>query len=101
LRTLQFVGKDKGQFTATLRKNVNNYFKEKSISSKGNFKMILKSFFMLTLYLLPFILMLTLPLSGWMIFPLAAVMGIGMAGIGMSVMHDAVHGSFSKKKMAE
>jgi linoleoyl-CoA desaturase len=98
LRTLKFVGKDKRQFAATLRKNVNNYFEEKKISSKGNFKMILKSLCMLTLYLVPFIFILTLPLSGWMIFPLAAVMGIGMAGIGMSVMHDAVHGSFSKKR---
>ena len=26
------------------------------------------------------------------------LMGLGMAGIGMSVMHDANHGSYSKKK---
>jgi linoleoyl-CoA desaturase len=36
-------------------------------------------------------------MSAWLIFPLSIAMGIGMAGIGMSVMHDAVHGSFSKK----
>src|SRR6218665_3016583 len=97
MHTLKFVAKDRGQFTATLRKNVNDYFKEKGISSKGNFKMVFKSITMIACYLTPFILMLTLPMSGWLIFPLSAAMGIGMAGIGMSVMHDAVHGSFSKR----
>ncbi|MFL5751947.1 MAG: fatty acid desaturase family protein [Bacteroidia bacterium] len=97
MKTLKFVNKDRGQFTATLRKNVNTYFKEKNISSKGNFKMIFKSVAMLSMYFAPFVLMLTLPLSGWVIFPLSILMGIGMSGIGMSVMHDAVHGSFSKR----
>jgi linoleoyl-CoA desaturase len=96
MKTLKFV-KDRGQFTATLRKNVNDYFKEKGVSTKGNFKMVLKSIAMLSIYFAPFILMLTLPMSDWLIFPLSIVMGIGMAGIGMGVMHDAAHGSFSKK----
>lgn len=52
---------------------------------------------MITLYVTPFILMLIVPLSAWIILPLSIVMGIGMAGIGMNVMHDAVHGSFSTK----
>jgi linoleoyl-CoA desaturase len=30
--------------------------------------------------------------------PLAIIMGIGKAGIGMGVMHDAAHGSYSNKK---
>lgn len=82
---------------AVLKKNVNEYFKEKGISSKGNWKMGVKSAVMLSLYLVPFVLILTLPMAGWMIFPLSILMGIGMAGTGMSVMHDAAHGSFSKK----
>jgi len=96
MKTLKFVNKDKGLFTAALRKNVNDYFKEKGISNKGNSKMVVKSIVMLTMYFTPFMLMLTLSLSGWLIFPLSILMGIGMAGIGMSVMHDAAHGSFSK-----
>ncbi len=98
MKNLKFVNKDKGQFTTALRKNVNDYFKEKGISTKGNFKMVFKSIAMISLYLSPFVLMLTLPISGWLIFPLSIIMGIGMAGIGMSVMHDAAHGSFSKKE---
>jgi len=97
MKTLKFIKKDKGQFTATLRKNVNDYFVEKGISSKGNSKMLFKSIVMLSAYIAPFILMLSIPFSGWVIFPLSVLMGCGMAGIGMSIMHDAVHGSFSKK----
>jgi len=97
MQTLKFVNADKGQFTAALRKNVNEYFKNKGISTKGNWQMIFKSVVMIGLYILPFIIMLTIPMSGWLIFPLALIMGIGMAGIGMNVMHDAVHGSFSKR----
>ncbi|MFL5765413.1 MAG: fatty acid desaturase family protein [Bacteroidia bacterium] len=98
MKSLKFVNKDRGAFTTTLRKNVNNYFKEKGISQKGDSRMILKAISMCGLYLAPFILMLTLPVGAWIIFPLSVMMGIGMAGIGMSVMHDAVHGSFSKTK---
>ena len=89
--------RDKTQFMSALRKNVNNYFKEKNISTKGNWKLVLKSVVMLSAYLVPFILMLTVPMYGWMIFPLAVIMGIGMAGTGMGVMHDGLHGSAFKK----
>ena len=83
---------------AELRKNVNDYFKEKGISTKGNWKTAIKSAAMLSIYLAPFILMLTVSMHGWMIFPLSILMGIGMAGTGMSVMHDGLHGSASKKR---
>jgi linoleoyl-CoA desaturase len=32
----------------------------------------------------------------WLMLLLSAVMGFGMAGIGLAIMHDANHGSFSK-----
>src|SRR5690349_17674898 len=95
MKTIKFINKDKGQFTATLRKNVNDYFKNKGISQKGNWKMLLKEITMLSLYFFPFILLFFIPMNGLFIFPLSIIMGIGMAGIGMSVMHDAAHGSFS------
>ncbi len=84
-------------FATALRKNVNEYFREKGINKSGNAKMVVKSIVMISLFLAPFVVILTVPLAGWVIFPLSVMMGIGMAGIGMSVMHDAVHGSISKK----
>lgn len=97
MKTIKFVDKDKLPFAAALKKNVNDYFSKNRITKKGNTKMVYKSIAMLSIFLAPFVVMLTVPLSGWVIFPLAVMMGIGMAGIGMSVMHDAVHGSISKK----
>jgi linoleoyl-CoA desaturase len=97
MQTIKFVTQDKGQFTATLRKNVNDYFKQKGISTKGNSRMLIKSIIMLGMYLIPFTLLLIFPVMGWLSLALWAVMGIGMAGIGMGVMHDAAHSSFSKK----
>ncbi len=86
------------QFAAAVRKNVDNYFKEKAISPKGNWNMTLKSAAMLALYFAPFALVLFVPMSGWLALALAIVMGLGKAGIGMSVMHDAAHGSYSRKR---
>ncbi|MCW5898614.1 MAG: acyl-CoA desaturase [Flavobacteriales bacterium] len=83
------------QFAAAVRRNVNTYFKERGLSTKGDGRLVYKTIAMLTLYLAPFVLLLTLPVTGWWAMPFWMVMGVGMAGIGMSVMHDAVHGSAS------
>lgn len=34
----------------------------------------------------------------WMLFALFIISGLGMAGIGMGVMHDAIHGSYSSNR---
>ena len=34
----------------------------------------------------------------WVMFILMVVTGVGMAGVGMNVMHDSNHDSFSSKK---
>ncbi len=58
-----------------------------------------KTVFMLCLYLTPLILMLTgVVTSFWPVILMWAIMGLGMSGIGLSVMHDANHGSYSSNK---
>jgi linoleoyl-CoA desaturase len=52
---------------------------------------------MLTIYLAPFVLILTIPMSAWIALILAIIMGVGEAGIGMSIMHDGAHGAYSSK----
>lgn len=86
-------------FYRTLRRRVNDYFKTEGASRYANSNMVFKTIFMFTLYLVP----LSLLLSGafvapWQVFLLYAVMGLGMAGIGLNVMHDANHGAFSRSK---
>lgn len=86
------------QFASALRKNVNEYFTKHGNSTKGNLALALQTVAMLSLYLIPFGIILFIPMNGWIGLLLAMIMGIGIAGIGMCVMHDALHGSYSKKE---
>jgi len=89
------VGRD---FSSTLKKRVRAYFKENDISRNANADMVIKTIFMISLYFVPYILILTGVLTGpWLILLGYILMGFGMAGIGLSIMHDANHGAYSKK----
>jgi linoleoyl-CoA desaturase len=85
-------------FSKELRKRVNQYFKENNISKYANANMVLKTVFMLALYLVPFILILTVAEASWFVVLMWVLMGFGMAGIGLSIMHDANHHAYSKNK---
>jgi len=100
MRDIRFRCQDtaQAQFGTILRKNVDNYFKETGISPKGNWEIRLKSAMMFALYLLPFVALLVIPMPGWLALVLAVVMGVGNAGVGMGVMHDAVHGAYSRRR---
>lgn len=86
-------------FSKTLRSRVNTYFKTNNISRNGNTTMFVKTSIMLSLFFVPLILLSSgIITSVWLLFLLYIVSGFGMAGIGMGVMHDAIHGSYSKNK---
>jgi len=89
--------KVKLDFTTELRNSVDEYFKNNNIQQYGNQEIYLKTIFMTTLYVAPFILMITgLISSVILVLTCWFIMGIGMSGLGMVTMHDANHGSFSK-----
>lgn len=92
-------GNNQKDFYLTLKKRVDNYFKEKNISPYGNYTMIIKTIVMYAIYLSPFVLLLTQTFSSpWINILLIITMGVGMAGLGLAVMHDANHGGYSKNK---
>lgn len=94
--SIKFIDQSQSAFFSTLRSRINQYFKENGISRHGNREMIIKSVTLISIYLLSYVAILTLPLNAWLLLPFALLMGIAKAGIGMSVMHDALHGSYSK-----
>ncbi len=100
MKKVKFVSTDAHQkeFVIALRKNVSDYFKKNNLSTKGNIVMYFKAAIMLAIYVVPFIILLILPINTWLALALVILMGIGEAGIGMSVMHDAAHGAFSSKR---
>jgi linoleoyl-CoA desaturase len=61
--------------------------------------MVAKTIFMLLLFFVPLTFInLGLVTSAVWLFPFYILSGLGMAGIGMGIMHDAIHGSYSKSK---
>ena len=97
--SVKFSQKIGREFDGTLKKRVRDYFKDKNISKHANFSMVLKTVVMLSLYIVPYLLMITgVITNGWLIAAMWLTMGIAMAGIGMSVMHDANHGAYSKNE---
>lgn len=92
-----FSKQDSLKFFRTLNSRVNNYFKENNIQKTGNWKLHLKAVVLFTVFLTPYFLILTLNMPFWVMLLLSVVIGVGMAGIGMNVMHDGNHGSYSNK----
>ena len=96
---VKFNTQDQPEFFKELRTRVHNHFQENNISGYADFNMVFKSLFMMTLYFTPLILMYTGIINSIpLLFLMWTLMGIGMSGIGLSIMHDANHGSYSKNK---
>ncbi|MDV3307991.1 MAG: acyl-CoA desaturase [Cyclobacteriaceae bacterium] len=95
---IQFPSRDQN-FYNTLKKRANAYFKSASSTRHANSEMVFKTIFMFSLYLVPVLLLYTGAVqTGWLAMALCMLMGVGIAGIGLSVMHDANHGAYSNRK---
>jgi linoleoyl-CoA desaturase len=98
LTRVSFQSRGRKNFIRELKEEINNYFKTKDISKKANGQMVLKTIVLLGLYFSCYFLIL----SGVAAWPLMLMlffgMGIGMAGIGFSISHDALHGAYSSNK---
>lgn len=60
--------------------------------------MVVKTCLLLLLYFGPYALIMSGQFSLGIMWLLTFLMGIGMAGIGFSVSHDALHGAYSSNK---
>lgn len=92
----RFSGEADRAFVAELRAAVNNYFAENKLSTRANRAMWGKAAFMLALVFGSYALLLSGVLPLWGMWLCCAVLGAGIAGYGFSVMHDAMHGTFSE-----
>jgi linoleoyl-CoA desaturase len=97
LQSVKFSGSHNEEFYKVLKSRVSEYFKSNNISRYANSSMVIKTIAMMLIYLVPFVLLLTLNVPIWMELIFWMMMGVGMAGVGLSVMHDANHGAYSKK----
>ena len=97
-KVLRFKNNLHEEFNRILNKRVNDYIKSSKVGRYANTEMIIKSLFMFILYLTPYFMFLFgVVQSVWGLYVMYTIMGFGTAGIGLSVMHDANHGAYSKK----
>jgi linoleoyl-CoA desaturase len=97
-RSLTFAATSR-DFVTTLNRRVNGYFKTHGRSRHANLEMVVKTITMFGIYFVPYFLIVTGLVAGtaWQLL-LVIIMGLGLAGIGLSVMHDANHGAYSTKQ---
>ncbi|SMO51523.1 fatty acid desaturase family protein [Fodinibius sediminis] len=95
---ISFKSKERKGFARELKHEVNSYFRENNISKHADHRMVLKTVVLLTLYFGSYGLIISNSFGLWGMAFLCFVMGIGMAGIGFSVSHDALHGAYSSNK---
>jgi linoleoyl-CoA desaturase len=97
MTNVRFARAGRDGFHGAVISRVNDYFKVNKLSPYANFAMWFKTVFMLLLYFVPYGFMMTGMAEGhpWLFFGLWFLSGLGMVGIGTSVMHDANHGTYS------
>lgn len=87
------------EFFSTLNTRVNDYFENKNISRYANTAMWIKSIIIILLYIIPWFYLIFGSIENlWMHYILWCLMGLGMVGIGLAIMHDANHGAYSRNK---
>jgi linoleoyl-CoA desaturase len=92
---ISFTGAAPGDFCRELKSRVERYFTSRRLSQHANWQMVLKTVAMLALTFVPYALILTNQFTPWQMLGMAIVMGVGMAGVGFAVSHDALHGAYS------
>lgn len=95
--TIKFANTNR-DFVTTLNKRVNEYFKRNNVSRYANAEMVIKTIVMFSLYFGPYALIMSGVVTSTLgLILTVVVMGLGLAGIGLSVMHDANHGAYTSK----
>ena len=82
-------------FFKDLRSRVDNYFETTGQSKYANTTMVVKTIVLLSGYLTGIVLQSVFVPAPALSFGLSVLTGVFLAGIGMSVMHDANHGAYS------
>lgn len=100
LDLVKFAPRNGEGFYDTCKKKIDAYFKEHNLDPHANASMVTKTVLILLMYIAPYAVMVSGVLNGSTFGFLAmwVLMGLGMVGVGCSIMHDSNHGSYSNNK---
>jgi linoleoyl-CoA desaturase len=89
---------DKNSFYSELKKRISVYFKEAGKRSTGNFSLYFKAILIVLSFLTVYVHLVFFTPVTWLAIIECIVLGGLTAAIGFNVMHDGMHGSFSRFK---
>lgn len=85
-------------FHTELKKRINDYFKQAGKASTGNLNLYLKAILLVIAYLFVYIHLVFYTPVTWLALVECIILGGLTAAIGFNIMHDGMHGSFSRYK---
>ena len=85
-------------FYNTLNAEVEKYFQKRKVKKTGNLNLFIKSAILIPSAVLIYIFLLEFNWSITGLVLMSVLLGLVLASIGFNVMHDAIHGSFSRSK---
>lgn len=95
--SITFPARDAESFVRDVKKEADEYFASRNLSPKATAGMVIKTVALLSLTFGSYAAMLVLDPTFWPMLGLMILMGIGFAGIGFAVTHDALHGAYSDR----
>lgn len=92
---VRFARATPGHAMQEMKARVDQYFASRELSSKADAATVIKSCLLLAMTLVPYGLLLSNRFPPWSMLLLAVAMGVGMAGIGFNIAHEALHGAYA------
>ncbi len=93
---IKFSGSDR--FVRELRRRVDAYFETTGKSKRDCIQMYFKTATILAWFFGAYALLLFVPMSWWLVVPLAIIMGFAVAAIGFNIQHDGGHRAYSDRR---
>jgi linoleoyl-CoA desaturase len=94
---LLFPARDGGAFAADVKREVEAYFEQRGLSPKANAAMVAKTAIVLGGTVACYLAILVTSWPPLAKLLMAVVMGVGVAGIGFVIVHDANHDAYSHR----
>ena len=92
-----FPRRDPADFGPEVKRRVAAYFAGRDLSDKANGTMVAKTVLLLAVTFGSYLVILSNQVPLWGMLGLTVLMGIGIAGLGFCVAHDALHGAYSHR----
>src|SRR5437867_10767675 len=94
-RRLKFDGSS--GFQAELRRRVEEFFRSTGRRQRDCWQMYLKTAVILGLFAASYVLLVFVAQAWWQALPLAVLLGLATAGVGLNIEHDGGHQAYSSR----